>query len=118
MLTPPSLAEQRATDQTMQALIGARAALSPLLADGSILALAPRDFARREAVEFAGRERPRTVIYFAGGYEAARVAAIVTTGGLDHFYAVAGTPVRIASALPLPSSLELMLPLVPAAPPR
>lgn len=118
MLTPPSLAEQRATDRAMQALIGAKATLSPLLADGSILALAPRDFARREAVEFAGPERPRTVIYFAGGYEAARVAAIVTTAGLDYFYAVAGTPVRIASALPLPSSLGSTLPLVPAAPPR
>jgi hypothetical protein len=118
MLAPPSLAEQRATDQAMQALISAKATLSPLLADGSILALAPRDFARREAVEFAGSERPRTVIYFAGGYEAATVAAILTTAGLDHIYAVAGTPVRIASALPLPSSLGLTLPLVPLAPPR
>jgi hypothetical protein len=102
LVSPPSLTQQQATDHAIAVLSEAKPTLGPVLVDGSILALAPGSYTRGETVQYAGPEHPQAVIYFAGGYEAARAVARAADAGLTYVYAVAGTEIRIASGRPLP----------------
>jgi hypothetical protein len=119
LFTPPSLERQQATDRALRALLLRKETLGPLVVDASILALAPDGFAKNEAIAFAGGGRPRTVIYFAGGYEARHAAAIAAANGLGRVYAIPGTAIRLATTL-APEALTLGVPLIPvaASPPR
>jgi hypothetical protein len=113
LMSPPPLAQQRATDRAIAVLTADKTELGPVLVDGSILALAPGAYTRGETVQYAGPERPQAVIYFAGGYEAARAVARATDAGLTYAYAVPGTAIRVASRSPVLPLWRLNLTPVP-----
>jgi hypothetical protein len=96
-LSPPSASERRNVDRAVAALVAAKPALGRVLVDGSILALAPDDFAWREIVFAAADDAADTVIYFAHGYEAEAAKAIAARAHLETIYIAPGTPIVVAS---------------------
>ena len=72
-----------------------------VVADTSIVALAPDRFAPGETVPLHGPTRPDTVIYFAQGYESATARQIAAAAGLTQHYRVAETAIRIATNRPI-----------------
>jgi hypothetical protein len=96
-LSPPSASERLSVEQAVAALVKAKPALGRVLVDGSVLALAPNDFAWNEIVLGAPADPPDTVTYFTHGYEAAEARALAAKARLDKAYIVPGTPIAIAS---------------------
>ncbi len=97
----PSLQRQRATDAALLALARAAPGLGRVVADGSVAALAPDDFAPAQLVASPQQTPPDTVIYFARGYDSADAIALATRAGLRLDYAIADTNLRIATDRPL-----------------
>src|SRR5581483_2025675 len=97
LLSPPSASERQSVDRAVAALVAAKPALGRVLVDGSVLALAPDDFAWREIVLAASEDVPDSVIYFAHGYEAAAAQALAAKAHLENSYIAPGTPIVIAS---------------------
>lgn len=107
-LQAPSLAQQTAIDRAVAAISAARPALGRLLADNSIAALDPAGFAREQVPALDGPDGAAdTVAFFSEGYDADRLRALAENDGLVRRYAVPGTPLHLASRLPLDSVPEL-----------
>lgn len=96
-LSPPSASERRDVDRAVAALVAAKPMLGRVLVDGSVLALAPDDFAWGEIVFAASDHAADTVIYFAHGYEAEAAKAIAAAAQLENTYIAPGTPIVVAS---------------------
>jgi hypothetical protein len=101
----PSATQQAATDRAIRAITAVKPSLGRLLVDNSIAALAPREFARREMVGLGcggivqpdDATQPDTMVYFVRGCDAQRFRAASGAVGLDHFYVVRDTSIRIVS---------------------
>jgi hypothetical protein len=99
----PPTARQSDIDNAVAAVSAARPALGILLVDNSIVALAPAGFTRTEIEITPGMgnsiptDPPRTVIFFADGYDAARLRSLADAIGLTQRYAIRGTPMHIAT---------------------
>jgi hypothetical protein len=105
--SPPSLARQAMTERAVEQLSRSKAELGAVLIDGSVLALAPNDYAYNEIVSGARASHPDTVIYFVDGYEAAAARTIASAAGLDQHYLVPGTSIRMATDRSLSASSSL-----------
>ena len=97
LLSPPSASERQSVDRAVAALVAAKPALGRVLVDGSVLALAPDDFAWRELVLAANGDAPDSIIYFAHGYEANAAKALAAKAHLENSYVAPGTPIIVAS---------------------
>jgi len=100
-LSPPTLQRQEMTDRAVAQLAQSKPALGVVVADTSIVALAPDRFAPGETVPQQAPTRPDTVIYFAEGYESATARLIAATAGLTQHYRVPETAIRIATNRPI-----------------
>jgi hypothetical protein len=90
-LRPPSAEQQVLTDRAIAAIAAGRPALGRLVADSSVVALLPDGFARDEMAGLATGS-PDTVVFFANGFDAGRLAAVP---GLPVRYVVPGTAIQI-----------------------
>jgi len=103
VLGSPTLAQQSATERAVAAISAARPALGRLLADNSVVAIAPNDFTRAEMLDFTGvmpdeiARSPDTVAFFADGYDAMRLRAVANSAKLLRRYTVPGTSISLAS---------------------
>lgn len=96
-LSAPSIARQQATQQAAAAIARSRAALGTVLVDDSILALDPASFTLQETVWAPTTPQPDTVIYFAEGYKSDVTRSVATTEGLNFYYRLRGTSIRLAT---------------------
>jgi len=95
--SPPSLARQAATDNTLGQIVRAKAALGSVMVDGSVLGLVPDGFTKSETVWESGERLPDVVVYFAGAYESQAARGLAEKAGLDHRYEAPGTAIRLWS---------------------
>jgi hypothetical protein len=95
--SPPSLARQAATDNTLGQIVRAKAALGSVMVDGSVLGLVPDGFTKSETVWESGDRLPDAVVYFAGAYESEAARGLAERAGLDHAYEAPGTAIRLRS---------------------
>jgi hypothetical protein len=102
VVSPPSISRQIATDRALAEFVRLKPALGTVLADTSIVSLAPDSFTEAETVTRRGISPPNSVIYFEGGYEAEKARNFAIGNGLDHRYHVPGTAIRLASDRLLP----------------
>jgi hypothetical protein len=115
VLSPASVARQVITDRALGEFIRSKPGLGTVLADTSIVALAPDGFTERETITRRGIAAPNTVIYFEGGYEAEQARALAVENGLSHRYRVPDTAIRLATDRPLSASLAIGASIAPAA---
>jgi hypothetical protein len=107
MLSPPSRERQAATDRALALLAQVKPGLGKVIADTSVVALAPDDFRPDQTIPRADDVQPEkvthadTVILFAGGIEADAARQIAEATGLKDHYRVPGTAIRIATDRPL-----------------
>jgi hypothetical protein len=100
LLDAPSPATQAATERAIAAILRARPMLGALLADNSVVALAPNDFSRTDVLFGDSTDRtgePDTVIFFVDGFDGSKLRTL----DLPHHYAVPNTPIRLRSRLDL-----------------
>jgi hypothetical protein len=96
-------AQQADTERAVAAVSAARPMLGRLQVDNSVVALAPGGFGPTEfqATPGMGTSRlaviPETVVFFADGYDAARLMAIADAVGLTWRYTIPGTPLHLAA---------------------
>jgi hypothetical protein len=109
-LHPPSAAQQALTERAMSAIVAAKPALGPLVVDNSTATLRPRGFVRAEIGGWDSGSAA-TVVYFADGYDAARLQG---RDRLPQHYAVPGTEIRIETDRPEATMQALGIPLAPA----
>jgi hypothetical protein len=102
-LYPHSSQQRSRTDRAIAALVAARPVLGRLVVDNSVAALLPLAFARTEIAGWANATAD-TVIFFADGFDAARLRA---TPGLSGHYSVPGTKLRIETDRPYQTMLNL-----------
>jgi hypothetical protein len=113
-LAPPSLAQQTATGRAVAALVRSKPLLGVIVADTSVIALAPNDFPTDETVLWRNPARqPDAVAYFVRGYEADKVRRLAAASGLANHYEVAGTEIRIATRRPIAATAPISALLVP-----
>jgi hypothetical protein len=112
------MAEQGRVEQAMSALRADHARLGRMIASDSLVSLRPRDFTRGETFFETPPARVDTALDFPGDRQSRAVAALVAASGPRQTYAVAGTPIRIATDIK-PSALPTLGPLLrPASPQR
>jgi hypothetical protein len=104
----PSARQQHATDLAIAAIANARPELGKLLVAESVAALAPFSFEHNEIAGWDRGEQPNTVIYFADGFDVARLGSVP---GLSWHYAIPGTMLRISTDRPCLTSRKLGIPL-------
>jgi hypothetical protein len=111
---PASIERQVVTDRALGEFIRSKPGLGTVLADTSIVALAPDGFTEGETITGRGIAAPNTVIYFEGGYEAEQARALAVENGLSHRYRVPDTAIRLATDRPLSASLAIGASIAPA----
>jgi hypothetical protein len=94
---PPSLAAMRSVAQAVAGLSDAQGALGTILVDNGVASLAPDGFARAQAFWDEAPPGIDTIVFFADGFEAGAALRRADSGGLARRYAIAGTPIRIAT---------------------
>jgi hypothetical protein len=107
----PSFTEQSAVEHAILVLRSARAELGRIAAEDGVAALATDDYAESETFWPDTPERPDTVLYFPDGYRADAARQLIASAGLDRVYAIAGTPILVATDRPL-SSMPILAPLL------
>ncbi len=108
---PPSLAVQTATEQAMAAF--GRAPLGHVVADGSVISLAPDLFKRAQWVMSPQHSMPDTVIFFPHGPGTRPCLQLAGRAGLERFYKVPGTALRLATNKALNLTALNLVPWVP-----
>jgi hypothetical protein len=99
----PPLVQQEDIERAVSAVSAARPMLGRLLVDNSVVALAPNGFGPTEFQATPGMGTsplaviPDTVVFFADGYDAARLMAIADAAGLMRRYTIPGTPLHLAA---------------------
>ncbi len=107
-LQAPSVARQAAIDSAVAAISAARPSLGRLLVDNSVAALDPAGFTAAQIPALDGADpEPDTVAFFAEGYDEPRLRTLAEEAGLAHRYAIPGSPLHLASRLPLEGVPEL-----------
>jgi hypothetical protein len=117
-LSPPSLSRQHRTDRAVAQLVRSKRALGRLIVGSSVAALAPNEFAPGETAPFRRPAGPAdTVVYFARGYDAKKLRRAALVGGLERYYRVPGTSIRIATDRPIPTAAPIAALVVSAKKP-
>jgi hypothetical protein len=115
VLSPPSLARQTMTDRGIAEFIRSKPALGTVLADTSIVALSPNEFSETETIPARGPTAPNTIIYFNNGYESETARHLALASGLNRYYQVHGTAIRLLTDRPISMSLPIAALLAPTA---
>jgi hypothetical protein len=97
MTQPADFAEEARVDRAVTALRAAHPVLGRVLAADSVVSLDPLGYRRDETFWSGDQGSADTVLYFADDRDRAAVATAIAHAALDRRYAVAGTPLRIAS---------------------
>jgi hypothetical protein len=110
-LFPPTLTRQAKTDRAVAELVRSKPALGVIVADTSVIALAPNGFTPGETVMWRAPGRPDTAVYFAHGYESKEVRRLAAAGDLEWHYRVPGTSLRLAAdrVIAAPSPIAALL---------
>jgi hypothetical protein len=108
---PPAAAEQASVDRAVDAIQADHARMGCALASDGVVSLRPETFRRDEVFLDAPSGARDTVLYFPGDRNAGEAAAAAAASGLRRTYAIAGTPLRIATDV-RPADLPALGPLL------
>jgi hypothetical protein len=103
----PSPARQQATDGALLRFAASPQAFGTVAIDGSIGALDSVDFGPQQLLDHARTSPTDTVIFFDQGYEIGMVRTLALSAGLNRWYQIPGTSLRVVSNHPLDGVLGL-----------